>query len=530
MVRFAEPAGLYPDFRISALSALFYFSNWWQIAAHSNYFFATGPIYPLTHTWSLAVEEQFYLVWPLVVLAVMTLSRTFARGLRNLLVVSAIGRRGLGRRNGPALQPRRQHHPALLRHRHPCPVDPDRCRAGLLVDHGPTSPGEHGHGPSGHVAHRPARLLTLVGAVGLAGTLALTSPRRGPPASTTTAASPCRPCRRPPSSSVRCACPAGPLARFLALSPLVWMGTVSYGAYLWHYPVFIFLDPDRTGQTGLALLAIRFATTFSAGRRQLLPGRAAGDGGDLLALPQGRDPAVALMAVTVAVIVAGTVVPATAAVPVGRFRGPTSTKTPPKVVVLGDSTGLHPRLRPPGHGAGRHHRGQRRTVRLRPGHRHQRLQRPAHPRAGHVPRLQLGHAGLQQWPARDEQAVADTAPGDVVLFVAGSWEAQDVPARRSVDEHRAAVRPALPARPDAAGRRGSPRPTAPIFDFTTMPAPGLGRRLPRGTAPRGLVDPAAALRPADREGGGGVPRAGERHRLRRHPLARWRLHPSTSTA
>ena len=32
MVRFAEPAGLYPDFRMSALSALFYFSNWWQIA------------------------------------------------------------------------------------------------------------------------------------------------------------------------------------------------------------------------------------------------------------------------------------------------------------------------------------------------------------------------------------------------------------------------------------------------------------------------------------------------------------------
>ena len=91
MVRFAEPAGLYPDFRISALSALFYFSNWWQIAAQSNYFFATGPVYPLTHTWSLAVEEQFYLVWPLVVLAVMTLSRTFTKGLRNLLVVSAIG-------------------------------------------------------------------------------------------------------------------------------------------------------------------------------------------------------------------------------------------------------------------------------------------------------------------------------------------------------------------------------------------------------------------------------------------------------
>ncbi len=91
MVRFAEPAGLYPDFRTSALSALFYFSNWWQIAASGNYFVTTGAVSPLTHTWSLAVEEQFYLVWPLVVLAVMTLSRSFVRGIRVLSVVSVAG-------------------------------------------------------------------------------------------------------------------------------------------------------------------------------------------------------------------------------------------------------------------------------------------------------------------------------------------------------------------------------------------------------------------------------------------------------
>ena len=91
MVRFAEPAGLYPDFRMSALSALFYFSNWWQIAASGNYFVATGAVSPLTHTWSLAVEEQFYLVWPLVVLAVMHPRRTFARGIRVLLVLSVAG-------------------------------------------------------------------------------------------------------------------------------------------------------------------------------------------------------------------------------------------------------------------------------------------------------------------------------------------------------------------------------------------------------------------------------------------------------
>src|ERR1700722_17614840 len=91
MVRFAEPAGLYLGFRDNALSALFYYSNWWQIHTSSNYFVATGAVSPLTHTWSLAVEEQFYLVWPLVVLAVMFLARTFGRGLKALFVVSTVG-------------------------------------------------------------------------------------------------------------------------------------------------------------------------------------------------------------------------------------------------------------------------------------------------------------------------------------------------------------------------------------------------------------------------------------------------------
>src|ERR1700721_3327118 len=37
MVRFAEPAGLYPGFRMNALSTLFYFSNWWQIHPRRNH-------------------------------------------------------------------------------------------------------------------------------------------------------------------------------------------------------------------------------------------------------------------------------------------------------------------------------------------------------------------------------------------------------------------------------------------------------------------------------------------------------------
>jgi peptidoglycan/LPS O-acetylase OafA/YrhL len=56
-----------------ALAAVFYGSNWYQIHGGVGYFATTLQPSPLQHTWSLAIEEQFYLVWPLVVLAVLKL-------------------------------------------------------------------------------------------------------------------------------------------------------------------------------------------------------------------------------------------------------------------------------------------------------------------------------------------------------------------------------------------------------------------------------------------------------------------------
>ena len=72
--------------RTNALATLFYFSNWHQIFSGQSYFAQTAVQSPLLHTWTLAIEEQFYLVWPLVVLGVLK----WRKRLRPLLALTVV--------------------------------------------------------------------------------------------------------------------------------------------------------------------------------------------------------------------------------------------------------------------------------------------------------------------------------------------------------------------------------------------------------------------------------------------------------
>ena len=83
------PKGTYGALRLDALATLLYVSNWHFILVNSNYFNETAASSPLLHTWSLAVEEQFYVIWPLVVLAVMHFTRSL-RALFGLCCAASI--------------------------------------------------------------------------------------------------------------------------------------------------------------------------------------------------------------------------------------------------------------------------------------------------------------------------------------------------------------------------------------------------------------------------------------------------------
>jgi peptidoglycan/LPS O-acetylase OafA/YrhL len=82
-----------PDqFRKAVVSAVFYVNNWQQIFGDVSYFARFAPEGPLNHLWSLSVEEQFYIVWPFLLLIGVKLvrERPLASGVRPRLAVVTV--------------------------------------------------------------------------------------------------------------------------------------------------------------------------------------------------------------------------------------------------------------------------------------------------------------------------------------------------------------------------------------------------------------------------------------------------------
>jgi peptidoglycan/LPS O-acetylase OafA/YrhL len=427
-VRYLAPPGTYPGYRMDALSALFYFSNWWQIHTASSYFVATGAVSPLTHTWSLAIEEQFYLVWPVVVLGVLKLCRTFRRAVRALLALAAVGAAAsvtemaalyrMGASTTRLYFGTDTHAQCVL-------VGAAlACGLGLLA---------HRQGVDSLVprfssagARRALTVLGLVGSVGLA--VVSTTLNGSSPLTYEGGFALCALAAAAVITVATCQVD-GAVARLLSVRPLVLLGVVSYGVYLWHFPIDVFVTPARMGISGLPLMGVQFALTVAMATASYVFVERPILSGTFWRSLRSAVPAGAAIGATLAVIWATTVVPASATTSVRRYSAPPAAgdaAAPRKVAVLGDSTAgvLEVALTataPPGitvvDGAiagcglavGTNSSNQ-------VGKEEQAM----------FPGCNESQPADQLWPARDAATVSGVGRGDVVLFLAGQWETQDL--------------------------------------------------------------------------------------------------------
>jgi peptidoglycan/LPS O-acetylase OafA/YrhL len=241
---FAGPGEL-PGLRADALATLAYVANWRAVFSHKSYWelFATPSL--LEHTWSLAIEEQFYVVWPLVV--VLVLRRRTSRSILAL----ALGLTALSMAAMLAL-----FDPAQVSRVY---LGTDTRAAGILAGAALATV----LSPSTTFQARTVRLFDVLGTASLLGLgvawwkLSGESPflYRGGFWLTEIAVLVLVVCAVMGRRSL--------VARALSFRPLTLVGTISYGVYLWHWPVNVFFTTERVHLSGLWLHVLQFATTFA---------------------------------------------------------------------------------------------------------------------------------------------------------------------------------------------------------------------------------------------------------------------------
>ncbi len=238
--------------RLDGIWTLLYGANWRAIASHASYWAIFTTPSPLQHTWSLAIEEQFYVVWPLVVFVIARRGAIHAG--RRVFVVAATG--------------------AILG------------SAWMVMSYTPHDSSRAYFGTDTRIAS------ILFGAAFAAALAAWPNIRR-----------PSVPKQRVVQGvayiavlvlawmwtsldgqssalyrggflvaalSATAIIAAASVARdswlnrTLSISPLRALGLLSYGIYLYHWPIYTVLDATRVGTSGFALTTIRITVTLVA--------------------------------------------------------------------------------------------------------------------------------------------------------------------------------------------------------------------------------------------------------------------------
>ncbi len=256
-VTLLKPSELEP-LRGAVAAAAGYVSNWWLILSDVPYLDRFGPPSPLGHLWSLAIEEQFYLVWPFVLLLGLRLLRE--PGRRRARVRPRLAAATLLLAAASAVLMAVLYEPGFDATR---VYDGTDTRAfGLLIGAALAMvwPARR---LGAAIAPSARRILDGAGLVSLA-VIAVLIWRTG---YYSAFLYPYGLVLLSVASAVAVAClahPATRLGRAFGWQPLRWIGVRSYGIYLWHFPIVALTTPVPDPGFDLGRAALQTLATFAA--------------------------------------------------------------------------------------------------------------------------------------------------------------------------------------------------------------------------------------------------------------------------
>lgn len=238
--------------RPDVIPSLLFVNNWWQVFHEVSYFDALGAPSPLQHFWSLGIEEQFYLVWPLLVAGLLALGASHAHLRRAALALAAASVVAMALLYEPGGDPSRVYYGT------------DTRAFSLLI--GAALGLAWPFGPLGEAAFGITRRAGRTGRAGMASQANSTLPAPLKVALDVASIAAL-------GGLVAMMClvdgfaemlypgglllasvltaiviaglvhPGSLLGRIFAARPLVWVGKRSYGMYLWHFPLIMLICP-----------------------------------------------------------------------------------------------------------------------------------------------------------------------------------------------------------------------------------------------------------------------------------------------